>query len=135
MASTGFSAGGGIKQHGKQRRQAGRRDSHHRVRDPLASPGSETTTDSAGNVTAGKYNPGMRENRVVLAGRIYQAMAEACRRMGFAGVDFTPYAKGGCGGVRIACRRSKRGSRRWRNSGSEYLGGNLDERPPHSRHQ
>ncbi|MEQ2009730.1 MAG: hypothetical protein ABMA26_23340 [Limisphaerales bacterium] len=33
----------------------------------------------SGNVTAGKYNPGMRENRVVLAGRIYQAMAEAWR--------------------------------------------------------
>jgi hypothetical protein len=33
----------------------------------------------SGNVTAGKYNPGMRENRVVLASRIYQAMAEAWR--------------------------------------------------------
>ena len=33
----------------------------------------------SGNVTAGKYNPGMRENRVVLAGRLYQAMAEAWR--------------------------------------------------------
>jgi hypothetical protein len=33
----------------------------------------------SGNVTAGKYNTGARENRVVLAGRIYQAMAEAWR--------------------------------------------------------
>ncbi|MBI5802891.1 MAG: hypothetical protein HZA92_19490 [Verrucomicrobia bacterium] len=33
----------------------------------------------SGNVTAGKYNPGTRENRVVLAGRLYQAMAEAWR--------------------------------------------------------
>ena len=33
----------------------------------------------SGNVTAGKYNAGARENRVVLAGRIYQAMAEAWR--------------------------------------------------------
>lgn len=33
----------------------------------------------SGNVTAGKYNTGARENRAVLAGRIYQAMAEAWR--------------------------------------------------------
>ncbi len=33
----------------------------------------------SGNVTAGKYNTGVRENRPVLAGRIYQAMAEAWR--------------------------------------------------------
>ncbi|KAF0179374.1 MAG: hypothetical protein FD161_1473 [Limisphaerales bacterium] len=33
----------------------------------------------SGNVTAGKYNTGARENRPVLAGRLYQAMAEAWR--------------------------------------------------------
>ncbi|MBI3875957.1 MAG: hypothetical protein HY300_08370 [Verrucomicrobia bacterium] len=32
---------------------------------------------ASGNVTAGKYNDGSRENRPVLAGRIYQAMAGA----------------------------------------------------------
>jgi hypothetical protein len=32
---------------------------------------------ASGNVVAGKYNDGSRENRAVLAGRLYQAMAEA----------------------------------------------------------
>jgi hypothetical protein len=33
----------------------------------------------SGNVTAGKYNPGTRENRAVLAERLYEGMAEAWR--------------------------------------------------------
>jgi hypothetical protein len=42
-------------------------------------PGVEQiyVTGAAGNITAGKYNNGARENRAVLAERLYQAMIEA----------------------------------------------------------